>query len=79
MKAWADQLDPGSKSGIRYLADHHGHFGKQLETLFEFPGAFGDARSKRMALVTSDGKIQRVHIEPDNIGVNESAASKVLA
>lgn len=34
---------------------------------------------KRCAIVTEDGKVKSVHIEPDNIGVNESAAEKVLA
>ncbi|CAK4034424.1 peroxiredoxin pmp20 [Lecanosticta acicola] len=78
MKAWGEHLDPGSKSGIRYLADVNGDFTKQLDALFSAPGVFGDPRSKRLALVTQDGKIHSVHIEPDNTGINESAAEKVL-
>lgn len=31
---------------------------------------FGNDRSKRYALVTEDGKVKEVHVEPDNTGVD---------
>ncbi|KAK4498203.1 hypothetical protein PRZ48_010860 [Zasmidium cellare] len=78
MKAWAEDLDQGGKSGIRFLADPDGSFGNKLDVLFQGPAVFGDKRYKRHAIVTENGKVKSVHIEPDNTGVNESAAEKVL-
>ncbi|KAK4613232.1 Peroxiredoxin-5, mitochondrial [Fulvia fulva] len=63
---------------IRFLADAEGNFSKQLGTQFEFAPIFGDKRSVRSAIVTEDGKIKSVHIEPDNIGIKESSAEAVL-
>ncbi|KJX94297.1 AhpC/TSA family protein [Zymoseptoria brevis] len=79
MGAWAESLDADKKSGIRFLADPHAEFNKKLDTLFDSAAVFGQDRSKRYALVTEDGKVKSVHIEPDNTGVNESAAEKVFA
>jgi len=79
MGAWAENLDPGAKSGIRFLGDPSGAFNKELDLIFESAAVFGQDRSKRYALVTEDGKVKSVHVEPDNTGVNESEAEKVLA
>lgn len=78
MEAWKESLDASGKSGIRFLADAEGNFSKQLGTQFEFAPIFGDKRSVRSAIVTEDGKIKSVHIEPDNIGIKESSAEAVL-
>jgi len=79
MRAWGAQLDGDAQSGLRFLADHDGAFTRALGTGFDAPPAFGDTRCKRLAIVTEDGKVKAVHIEPDNTGLNVSAASKVLA
>lgn len=63
---------------IRFLADPAGELGAKWDLLFEHPPVFGDKRFKRHAIVTEDGKVKSVHIEPDAIGVKESAASNVL-
>jgi 2-Cys peroxiredoxin 5 len=39
---------------------------------------FGNRRSKRYAMYVRDGKVKAVFAEPDNTGVAESAANKVL-
>ncbi|OTA80247.1 hypothetical protein M434DRAFT_401851 [Hypoxylon sp. CO27-5] len=78
MKAWADQLDPSHKSGIRFLADPAGEFTKALDLGFEAPALFGDTRAKRYALVVENGKVKSVHVEPDNTGTDVSMADKVL-
>lgn len=63
---------------IRFLADAEGNLSKQMGLQFEFAPVFGDKRSTRSAIVTEDGKIKSVHIEPDNIGIKESSAEAVL-
>ncbi|KAI9696626.1 MAG: hypothetical protein M1820_008075 [Bogoriella megaspora] len=78
MKAWGETLDPGSKSGIRFLADPHGAFTKALDLAFDGTAIFGGPRSKRYALVIEDGVVKKAHVEPDNTGVKESAVDKVL-
>jgi 2-Cys peroxiredoxin 5 len=55
---------------LRYLADPHGNFTKQLDLLFDSAAVFGQDRSKRYALVTEDGKVKSIHVEPDNTGIN---------
>ncbi|QKX63396.1 uncharacterized protein TRUGW13939_10566 [Talaromyces rugulosus] len=79
MKAWAASLDPTGKSGIRFLADPAGAFTKALDLDFDSTTIFGNNRSKRYALVIEDGKVKEAHVEPDNTGLNVSAADKVLA
>jgi 2-Cys peroxiredoxin 5 len=79
MKAWAASLDPTGKSGVRFLADPAGDFTKALDLEFDSATVFGNNRSKRYALVIEDGKVKEAHVEPDNTGLNVSAADKVLA
>ncbi|KAF6219401.1 hypothetical protein HO133_005227 [Letharia lupina] len=78
MKAWGATLDPTSKTDVRFLGDPSGQFTKDLDLSFESAAVFGQDRSKRYALVVEDGKVKSAHVEPDNTGVNESAAEKVL-
>lgn len=68
--AWQEKLDPEGKSGIRFLADKDASFAKAIDAVFEMPVAFGDPRSKRLALTTLDGKIDGVYIEPDGKGID---------
>lgn len=78
MGAWAESLDAGAKSGIRFLGDPHGEFTKELDLFFDSAAVFGQNRSKRYAITTEDGKVTGVHDEPDNTGIKVSAADKVL-
>jgi len=78
MKAWAKSLDLDGKSGIRFLGDPTAKFTQALDLTFDGSAIFGGDRSKRYALVVEDGKVKSVHVEPDNTGVNESTAEKVL-
>ncbi|KAI2631263.1 AhpC/TSA family protein [Xylaria nigripes] len=78
MKAWADQLDPAKKSGIRFLADPSGAFTKALDLGFDAIPVFGHTRAKRYALVIENGKVKSAHVEPDNTGTNVSMANHVL-
>ncbi|KAK1072509.1 hypothetical protein LTR12_009888 [Friedmanniomyces endolithicus] len=78
MGAFAKSLDADNKSGIRFLADPHAAFTKALDLEFDGTAIFGQPRSKRYALVVEDGKVKKVHVEPDNTGVKESAVDNVL-
>ncbi|TID24067.1 peroxiredoxin 5 atypical 2-Cys peroxiredoxin [Venturia nashicola] len=77
-KAWGKSLDADKKSGIRFLSDATGDFVRALDVEFDATPVLGSKRSKRFAAVTQDGKIVSIHVEPDNLGINASAASKVL-
>ncbi|KKA23011.1 AhpC/TSA family protein [Rasamsonia emersonii CBS 393.64] len=77
-KAWGASLDPTGKSGIRFLGDPTGKFTEALDLGFDSTAIFGNRRSKRYALVIEGGKVKEAFVEPDNTGVNVSAAEKVL-
>ncbi|BDD55601.1 hypothetical protein MPDQ_006915 [Monascus purpureus] len=77
-KAWGTTLDPAGKSGIRFLGDPTGKFSEALDVTFDSTAIFGNQRSKRYALVVEDGKVKEAYVEPDNTGVNVSAAGNVL-
>ncbi|KAJ5733955.1 Redoxin [Penicillium malachiteum] len=77
-KAWAESLDPSGKSGIRFLGDPTGQFNEALDLTFDSTSIFGNIRSKRYALLVEDGKVTEAFVEPDNAGLNVSAAEKVL-
>jgi 2-Cys peroxiredoxin 5 len=78
MKAWGKTLDPSGSSGIRFLADPSLALTKALDLSFDGASIFGGDRSKRYALVIEDGTVKEAHVEPDNTGLNVSAADKVL-
>jgi len=78
MKAWGKILDPSGSSDIRFLGDPGVQFTKALDLSFDGASIFGGDRSKRYALVIEDGKVKEAHVEPDNTGLNVSAAEKVL-
>ncbi|KAI9735946.1 MAG: Peroxiredoxin-5, mitochondrial [Cirrosporium novae-zelandiae] len=78
MKAWGQALDPSSKSGIRFLGDPTCKFTEALDLSFDGSAIFGGPRSKRYALLIEGGKVKEAHVEPDNTGINVSAAEKVL-
>ncbi|KAJ5662429.1 Redoxin [Penicillium maclennaniae] len=71
-------LDPTGKSGVRFLGDPSGEFTKALDLSFDSSAIFGNDRSKRYALLVENGKVKQAFVEPDNIGLNVSAAEKVL-
>ncbi|KAA8649791.1 hypothetical protein EYZ11_005381 [Aspergillus tanneri] len=77
-KAWGASLDPSGKSGIRFLGDPAGKFSEALDVIFDSTSLFGNKRSKRYALVVENGKVKEAFVEPDNTGLNVSAAEKVL-
>ncbi|KAJ6017377.1 hypothetical protein N7451_000756 [Penicillium sp. IBT 35674x] len=77
-KAWAESLDPNGKSGIRFLGDPTAKFTEALDLTFDSTAIFGNIRSKRYALLVEDGKVKEAFVEPDNAGLNVSAAEKVL-
>lgn len=64
---------------IRWIADTHGAFTKALDLTFDATPLLGNERSRRYAMLVEDGKVKSVHVEPDNIGINESTVDKVLA
>ena len=78
MKAWQKTIDPDKSSSIRFLGDAAGEHAQAWDTLFDSTAIMGNKRSRRYAVSTEDGKVTKVAIEPDNIGVNESSAEKFL-
>ncbi|KAF2670724.1 Redoxin [Microthyrium microscopicum] len=78
MKAWGSDLDPSGKSGVRFIADPALSFTDGLDLSFDGSAIFGGHRGKRYALLVEDGKVKEAFVEPDNTGLNVSAAEKVL-
>ncbi|RDW78238.1 redoxin [Coleophoma crateriformis] len=77
-KAWGAALDPTGESGIRFLGDPTAKYTEALDLAFDGTAIFGGPRSKRYAMVIEDGKVKELHVEPDNTGLDVSAAEKVL-
>ncbi|KAL3426268.1 Peroxiredoxin-5, mitochondrial [Phlyctema vagabunda] len=77
-KAWGASLDPAGESGIRFLGDPTAKYTEALDLAFDGSAIFGGPRSKRYAIVLEDGKVKELHVEPDNTGLDVSAAEKVL-
>ncbi|EHL00868.1 putative protein ariadne-1 [Glarea lozoyensis 74030] len=69
-KAWGATLDPTGSSGIRFLGDPTAKFTEALDLTFDGTAIFGGPRSKRYALEVSDGKVVKIHVEPDNTGLD---------
>ncbi|KAH0548139.1 hypothetical protein GP486_008132, partial [Trichoglossum hirsutum] len=59
-----------ARATIRFLGDPTGKFNEALGLLFDGTAIFGNARSKRYALVVEDGKVKEAYVEPDNTGVD---------
>ena len=79
MDAWQQTLDPQKDSGLRFLADTHGEFIKQLDLLSDDAGgALGQRRGGRFAIVIKDGKVEKVEVEPDFTQVTVSSADRIL-
>lgn len=79
MKAWHKSIDADKASGIRFLGDSKGEFTKALDVEFDASPLLGTKRSKRYAIATEDGKVVKVAVEPDNIGLTIAAADQFLA
>ncbi|KFZ20241.1 hypothetical protein V502_03259 [Pseudogymnoascus sp. VKM F-4520 (FW-2644)] len=77
-KAWAENLDPDGATGFRFIGDPACTFTKALDLDFDGTAIFGNERSKRYALLVEDGKVKQAFVEPDNTGIDVSAAEKVL-
>lgn len=67
------------EGSFRFLADPAGELTNALKLDFDSEHIFGNRRSKRYALYVENGTVKKVFAEPDNTGVDVSAASKVLA
>ena len=78
MSAWQESLDPGTKSGVRFLADPKGDFVRQLDLIFDASGLLGNERSKRFAAVIKDGKVSSIDVEEDPTKVTSTSADKIL-
>jgi 2-Cys peroxiredoxin 5 len=78
-KSWNDDLvsDHGDKK-FRFFADPAGNFVREMELDFDATSIFGNHRSKRFAAVVEDGTISKLFVEPDNTGIDVSAADNVL-
>lgn len=78
-KSWNEALvDKHGAKQFRFFADPKGDFVKQMDLDFDATSIFGNHRSKRFAAVVEDGVISKLFIEPDNTGIDVSAAENVL-
>jgi hypothetical protein len=64
---------------IRFLGDPLAEFTNALDLAFDATAIFGQARSKRYALVVENGKVKEAYVEPDNTGVNGTICSGVCS
>ena len=78
MGAWGTTLDPTGKSGIRFLADPHSELTSALDLSFDGAAIFGNARSKRYALVVENGEVTKAFVEPDNTGLDGMSFASTL-
>lgn len=78
MHSWGKEIG-GGVSGIRFIADPQGEFGKAAGLLVDdaIP-FFGNARSKRSVIVVENGVVSKEIVEPDGFGVSVTAADEVL-
>lgn len=63
---------------IRFIADPAADFVNAADLAIDAAPFFGNVRGKRFALIVKDGKLVKEISEPDNFGVDVSAAEKVL-
>jgi 2-Cys peroxiredoxin 5 len=79
MSAWGSSLTKQfGDNPIRWLADPAGKFTRALGLEFESAAMLGTNRSKRYAIVVKGGKVEKVEVEPDNVGAEVSVAEKIL-
>ncbi|EPE26237.1 Thioredoxin-like protein [Glarea lozoyensis ATCC 20868] len=79
MSAWGSSLTKQfGDSPIRFLADPAGKFTREIGLEFESAAMLGTNRSKRYAIVVKGGKVEKVEVEPDNVGAVVSVAEKIL-
>lgn len=79
MKAWGKTLDSDKNSGLRFVGDAAAKFSQAWDVTFDATEIMGNVRGKRYAVLTEDGKVTKVAVEPDNIGINESSADKFFS
>lgn len=80
VNAWAEWLDPGRKSKVRFVADPTGEYVDKLGVLFDATKFFGNKRGHRSAIVVKDGKVVKHEIEEDPLKtIDVSSADKILA
>lgn len=75
MKAWGEQGGVGD--AIMMLPDGNGEFTRALGLELDGSGHGLGKRSKRFALVATDGKVEKVAV--DESGLDLSSAEKILA
>ncbi|RKP08993.1 Redoxin, partial [Thamnocephalis sphaerospora] len=75
-QAWAHQL--GADDKVILLADPRAEFVSKLGLSFDASGALGGVRSKRFAMLLENGKIVKLHVEPDATGLTCSLADNLL-
>ena len=75
MGAWGKDQGAGGK--VRMVADGNGDFTKAIGLELDASGFGMGRRSKRYAMIVSDGKVEQVLV--DEAGLKESSADSVLS
>jgi peroxiredoxin len=75
MGAWGKDQGAGGK--VRMVADGNGDFTKAIGLELDASGFGMGKRSKRYAMIVSDGKVEQVLV--DEAGLKESSADSVLS
>ena len=76
MAAWGREYKACGK--VRMLADTRGEFTKAIEIELDLTETLGNVRCQRFSLIVEDGKVSRVHTEPDGIGLTCSLAEYIF-
>lgn len=76
MAAWGSAHNAGGK--VRMLADASGAYTKALGLDVQSAG-LGGTRCKRFVMVVSDGRVERIDVEPDSFGASCSLAPSLLS
>ncbi|KAK6183391.1 hypothetical protein SNE40_010881 [Patella caerulea] len=77
MAAWGKNLKADGK--IRMLADTRGKFSKKVGLTVDLTKVLGSVRSKRYAMVVTDGIVTALQVEPGGINLSCSAAKDILS
>ena len=79
MSAWGSSLSKQfGDSPLRFLADPAGKFTREIGMEFASAEMLGTNRSKRYAMLIKGGKVEKIEVEPDNVGATVSVAEKIL-
>jgi len=77
LERWARELDPYGR--ILFLADGNLEFARALGLTAELPSLYLGERCERFMMITVNGKIQKIKVEPDVLTFSCTGSEDALA